>query len=218
MMNKMDIFPNKTLEEIDYYIKKNIGARKVKKIIIDRYNGSLECPSLTVIHAYIKKRRLQFQEEEKNKQKVELLNKEIVEAISNMGLKSISLNDKKVLLDNILQKCNQRIIEIEKAQMLEGTIKISFENALIRYLELIKDIIETTLKVSDELAEDNRRIFKEVFDENVIGIFQTFYRIIMKVCPQYKEAISLEFAVQIKIFAKEFKGWDKVGPLLQVEE
>lgn len=216
---KIAMLSKEIKEDIDKKIKEKFSQRFLRKYIIKECNIPVkDCPSLSQLREYIIMQKLKFQEEEKNRQKVELLNKEIIEGMSNMGLKSISLNDKKILLDNILQKCNQRIIEIEKTQMLEGNIKISLENILIRYLEFIKGIIETTLKVSNELAEDNKRIFKEVFDENVIGIFQTFHRIIMKVCPQYKEAIGLEFAEQIKIFAKEFKGWDKVGPILQIDE
>lgn len=162
------MFPNSLLRELNELI--DLGhvdtASKLQAVVKDRYKGTLKIPGRTAFRAYVIMRRRQKAILDKAKQvlndtPVDLILKGTEADRVDVKAKSIyqdltlSVENKKTLLENLIKLCEQRISAIKTLQETDPTA--SYEQALMSYIREARTVTETLIKMRNELKNEGER-------------------------------------------------------------
>lgn len=177
LSKRMFMFPNSLLREINELIDSNTitTATKLKAVLKDRYKGTLKIPGDTTFRAYVVVRRKQKTILEKAKVALE-------EAPADLTLKkpeavgaktksifqdlTLSVENKKGLLENLIHLCETRISAIQVLQDNDPTA--SYETVLGSYIREVRAITETLIKLRNELKTEGEKEI-EVFVNNKLA-------------------------------------------------
>lgn len=161
----MFMFPSSLLREINGLIDSGTirTAARLQEVVKDRYKGSLKIPSRTTFRAYVVYRLKQKMVLDKAKQALS----ETPDLSSNkpepMGTSSksiyqdltLSVENKKTLLENLIQLCERRIQAIKTIQENDPTS--SYEGVLSSYVREVRAITETLIKLRTELKNEGEK-------------------------------------------------------------
>lgn len=161
------MFPSSLLRELNELIdtKTITSAGKIQKVIKDRYRGSLKVPGTTAIRAYIVVR--QKQKAVIDKAKKALIEIPDVQTMASTATSldkqtksvyqdlTLSVENKKSLLENLLKLCEARIEAIKVIQESDPTS--GYEAVLKSYVMEARAITETLIKLRNELKNEGEK-------------------------------------------------------------
>ena len=110
---------------------------------------------------------------------------------------STDISNKKELLERLIKKCIQRMKHIEALQEMEGTTA-GLEAVVGNYTREIHSLVQTQLKLSGELAEEDNAHLAEMVNNNLYKLMQIFFSVVMRVAPEKVEDIKEMFYEELK--------------------
>lgn len=160
---RLFMFPSALIKELNELIDSDTitSSTKLKKVIQDRYKGTLPIPSLTAIRAYVLFRQKQKAVIDKAKQNLLTTSSETlvgqigdIESTSKSVFQdlTLSIENKKRLLEDLIQLCQNRINAIRVLQEADPTA--SYESVLGSYIREVRSITETLVKLRSELKTE----------------------------------------------------------------
>lgn len=166
LAKRLFMFPSSLLREINELIDTNTIATgsKLRAIVRDRYKGTLKIPGNTTFRAYVVVRRRQKAILDKAKVALEDIPSELalkkpegVEAASKSIYQDLTLSveNKKSLLENLIHLCERRISAINVLQ--ENDPSASYEHVLGSYIREVRAITETLIKLRTELKSEGEK-------------------------------------------------------------
>jgi len=194
--NRLLLFPGDIRREIDrLIIQSDPGPYIIEKFLKKTYQGKLKIPSAPTIAAYLQWRKEQLAQKneivEGVKQELKNANQSINE-IEVIDGESFSSKAKKVALGDLIDKCYKRLEDLERIDA--GTLSATMESNIISYIAEIRRIIETLLKLSGELREDDQ-VVVNIIDQKIGYFFQQVAKTIKEV---YGTDKFEEFRIKLK--------------------
>lgn len=166
LAKRMFMFPSSLLRELNELIDSNTitTATKLKAVVKDRYKGTLKIPGNTVFRAYVVYRRRQRALLDKAKIALEETPTDItLKKPEGIGTTSksiyqdltLSVENKKSLLENLIRLCETRISAIKTLQEIDPSA--SYEQVLGSYIREVRAITETLIKLRNELKTEGEK-------------------------------------------------------------
>ena len=185
--NKLLLFPKPLLKEVNSLIDNGFGCKRIKNVVEDRYTGKLEIPSKSTIDKYI-----QWYKETtglKSTSLIEKVNNDLNDTATEViETEKVAGASRKNILEKLIEKCSDRLTKLEKMPLIESSAAL--ENCIIGYMIEIRKIVETLLKLSGELKDDDKIVInlveaefgkffkavaetvKEVYGDDKLSIFK----------------------------------------------
>lgn len=107
------------------------------------------------------------------------------------------ISNKKDLLERLIKKCIQRMKHIEALQEMEGTTA-GLEAVVGNYTREIHSLVQTQLKLSGELAEEDNAHLVEMVNNNLYKLIQIFFSVVARIAPEKVEDIKEMFYGELK--------------------
>lgn len=165
LAKRMFMFPSSLLRELNELIDTDTvtSAAKLRDVVKDRYKGTLKIPALTTFRAYVVLRKKQKLVLEKAKQALGENPQDLVKKAETVGNTSksiyqdltLSVENKKTLLESLIQLCEHRISAIRVLQETDPTS--SYEAVLGSYIREVRAITETLIKLRNELKTEGEK-------------------------------------------------------------
>lgn len=184
LAKRMFMFPSAILKEINELIDSGtvLSANKLRQVLQDRYKGTLRIPGKTTIQGYVFVRKRQKQKLDAIKQVLvqDKIDDKVIEHQAsevNHQFKSIyqdislSIENKKNLLENLIRLCERRINIISKLQEDEPTA--GYEQALMSYTREIRSITEVLLKMKAELQTEGEQELEQYINGKLSCILRS---------------------------------------------
>jgi len=162
LKNKILLFPKAILKEVNTYIDNGYRATRIKKVLTDRYTGKLEVPSNPTIKKYI----TWYLEN------TALTPTNIVEsadsALTNtkneiQEANSLTGNTRQQILENLINRINVRLSKLENLSLADSSAAL--EHVVVSYMAEIRKTVETLLKLSGELNDDDKIVINIIESE-----------------------------------------------------
>lgn len=182
LANMLYMFPNSILREINELIDtdKITSAKKLQAIVKDRYKGSLEIPGDTAFRAYVVVRKKKKSILDKAKKALEEPSEDTTSnAVESLDTKTksiyqdltLSVENKKSLLESLIELCNKRINAIREIQELDPSA--SYEGVLSGYIREVRSITETLIKLRNELKSEGEREIEVYINSKLAGVIRS---------------------------------------------
>lgn len=182
LAKRMYMFPNSLLRELNELIDANTitTATKLKAVVKDRYKGTLKIPGDTTFRAYVVVRRKQKALLEKARQSLEETPLELqVNKPEGVGAKAksvfqdltLSVENKKGLLENLIHLCETRISAIQILQENDPTS--SYEQVLGSYIREVRAITETLIKMRNELKSEGEKEIEAFVNSKLASVIRS---------------------------------------------
>lgn len=182
LAKRMFMFPNSLLRELNELIDSNTvtTATKLKAIVKDRYKGTIKIPGNTTFRAYVLLRRKQKSILDKAKLDLEdappelsLKKPEGVGAASKSVYQDLTLSveNKKSLLENLIHLCERRIDAIKVLQ--ENDPSASYEQVLGSYIREVRAITETLIKLRNELKNEGEKEIETYINTKLASVVRS---------------------------------------------
>jgi len=166
LKNKLLLFPKPILREVNKLIDQGFGPANIKKLIKDRYTGKLKVPSKPTIQRYI----VWY------KKNTDMSSKSLTEVVQGdlqdtnneaTDAENLTVMSRKQILENLINRCNDRLNKLEELDIVESSAAL--EHCIVGYVTEIRRNIETLLKLSGELKDDDKVVVNIV--EGELGKF-----------------------------------------------
>lgn len=176
---RMYMFPSALLKDLNQLIDSQTvtSAAKLRDIVRDRYKGTLKIPSLTVFRGYVVVRQHQKKKLDDAKQAF-TEEVDIQSTTSDISQKSqsiyqdltLSVENKKTLLENLIKLCDKRIDAIKILQ--EDDPSSSYEAALNSYIREMRALTETLIKLRNELKTEGEQELDNYIEDKLASILK----------------------------------------------
>lgn len=180
--SKILTYPADVRKKIDGLLDENVNLKTIVKFLQENYGDKLKkFPSLPTLGRYAKWYRTgEFKSDYGgfcNK------NADIIE--DNKNLSDISVDfkssNKQALLENLIQTCYNRLSRISDIQNLKRDPR--WETMITRYIESLRQLIETLSKLRGELKDEQQTIIIAQVQAETVHIIKMFKDIVLEVCP-----------------------------------
>jgi hypothetical protein len=206
--SKVLLLPKKLLLAINQMIDDGKREWALENYIKANYKGSLGCPTPPTLGTYIdwyesrkKLSALSGTLIEPTRTEMAIVEKNELQTYSAERIAILDgntdISNKKELLERLIKKCIQRMKHVESLQEMEGTTA-GLEAVVGHYLKEIHAMVQTQLKLSGELAEEDNAHLAEMVNSNLYKLTQMFFSVVMRVAPEKVEDIKEMFYEELK--------------------
>lgn len=179
--SKILTYPADVRKKIDALLDENVNLKTIVKFLQENYGDKLKkFPSLSTLGRYAKWYRTgEFKSDYggfcvKNPNITE--NKDVLDL--QVDFKS---SNKQALLENLIQTCYNRLSRISDIQNLKRDPR--WETMITRYIESLRQLIETLSKLRGELKDEQQTIIIAQVQAETVNIIKMFKDIVLEVCP-----------------------------------
>lgn len=206
--SKVLLLPKKLLLEINQMIDDGKREWALENYIKANYKGTLGCPTPPTLGTYIDwyEARKKFSIAsgvviEPTRTELAIVEKTELQSYAAERVAILDTNtdisNKKDLLERLIKKCIQRMKHIEALQEMEGTTA-GLEAVVGNYTREIHSLVQTQLKLSGELAEEDNAHLAEMVNSNLYKLTQMFFSVVMRIAPEKVEDIKEMFYEELK--------------------
>lgn len=211
LAKKLFMFPNSLLRELNELIDSGnvTSAKRLGYVMRDRYKGTLPIPGTTAIRAYIVLRQKQRQVIDRAKtalaEEQDPLSTKVPQVINEKSKSiyqdlTLSVENKKVLLENLIQLCEKRINAIRILQENDPTS--SYEQVLAGYIREVRSVTETLIKLRNELKNEGEKEIEMYIGNKLASVLRSTVQAYTSV--HGKDKLDL-FRVALKLKLKDNK-------------
>lgn len=178
---RMYMFPSNLLKELNNLIDSNTvtSAAKLRDVMKDRYKGVLKVPSLTVIRGYVVLRQHQKKKLDEARRTLKDDSSLVTDSVDSVAKQSqsiyqdltLSVENKKSLLENLIKLCNNRIEAIKTLQQEDPSS--SYETALGAYIREMRALTETLIKLRNELKTEGEQELDNYIKDKLSSILRS---------------------------------------------
>jgi hypothetical protein len=195
--------------EIDALIEKQCSGRSISSTMKEKYPEStgVVIPSLPTLLKYIRYYQTSKRDLQRNSIEKGLITKletgivEINQVLVQVSQGQSPNFDKVRLLEGLAGKCLQRVKRLE--DLTEDSKKPipSVENAIVRYLSTVKDIIQSSAELSSDAPNDRDLI--QLVKAETRELLELVKTLILEICPEKYEEFRLRLQDKLQTMPKQ---------------
>jgi len=193
--NILLLFPPHILKEVNRLVDDGVGSVNIRKVIMDRYRGNLKIPGHDTIQRYIdwyRDKRSSPQPEVETETNIvpvlptgiESVKEELATIKSTtksvLTNKLLSFENRKIILEDLVTLCYQRMKLIEEHLTNEGPSQV-YEGLLGSYIRECRGTVETLAKIAGEMKGGSETIFKNLVDQYLSQIVLVFMQCVIEI-------------------------------------
>jgi hypothetical protein len=203
MRNIINDLPPEIHAEIDSMVSAQASGSAIHRMLKDKYSTLISVPALPTVLKYIRKKN-----EEDKRAGSSVLSPAAVSQFA-LGLSELARvadqartknepNFSKIrILEGLVGKCILRIQSIEDAATKTTKIFPGNEQAMVKYISEIRGIIESVIKLSTDLKQDDQEILQLIRAESQ-AFLKIVKSVVLDVCPEKYELFKLKLKEGLK--------------------
>jgi len=201
--NEVFLLPSDVQYDINTWIIEGHKPAKIDELLHNKWESKIGTfPSKSQLYKYI----AWFKNSEEGKKikqefEVSITDEESLEMLKKLKNDTISIGDKKKILQLLIHKSMLRIKKIEAIQ--DQSLVPAMENCLIKHQSEIREFIELLAELDKEMAPE-KEVIVNIIDTRLLPIIHAFYRVVQTVVPEKLETIKVRLKEELqKIFSSD---------------